>query len=42
MVFVRIIKTDGVPVCDFIPLCVSTVKKAKLDGPQGEDPRLQK
>lgn len=29
-------KTDGVPVCDFVPLCVSTVKKAKLDGPQGK------
>ena len=30
------VKTDGVPVCDFVPLCVSTVKKAKLDGPQGK------
>uniref|UniRef100_A0A3B4URS1 Unc-13 homolog A n=1 Tax=Seriola dumerili TaxID=41447 RepID=A0A3B4URS1_SERDU len=27
-------KTDGVPVCEFVSLCVSTVKKAKLDGPQ--------
>ncbi len=30
------VKTDGVPVCDSVPLCVSTVKKAKLDGPQGK------
>lgn len=30
------VKTDGVPLCDFVPLCVSTVKKAKLDGPQGK------
>lgn len=29
--------TDGAPVCDSVPLCVSTVKKAKLDGPQGMD-----
>uniref|UniRef100_A0A3B3CNF8 Unc-13 homolog A n=1 Tax=Oryzias melastigma TaxID=30732 RepID=A0A3B3CNF8_ORYME len=27
-------KTDGVPVSHHDPLCVSTVKKAKLDGPQ--------
>uniref|UniRef100_M4AY11 Unc-13 homolog A n=1 Tax=Xiphophorus maculatus TaxID=8083 RepID=M4AY11_XIPMA len=27
-------KTDGVPVCHHVPLCVPTVKKAKLDGPQ--------
>uniref|UniRef100_A0AAX7TF74 Unc-13 homolog A n=1 Tax=Astatotilapia calliptera TaxID=8154 RepID=A0AAX7TF74_ASTCA len=26
--------TDGVPVCHCVPLCVFTVKKAKLDGPQ--------
>ena len=30
------VKTDGVPVCHHVPLCVSTVKKAKLDGPQGK------
>lgn len=30
------VKADGVPVCDTVPLCVSTVKKAKLDGPQGK------
>lgn len=30
------VKTDGLSVCDFVPLCVPTVKKAKLDGPQGK------
>uniref|UniRef100_A0AAQ5ZIW7 Unc-13 homolog A n=1 Tax=Amphiprion ocellaris TaxID=80972 RepID=A0AAQ5ZIW7_AMPOC len=28
------VKTYGIPVCYNVPLCVSTVKKAKLDGPQ--------